>query len=337
MLRSSRSSKLSQSTDGGARLDMSTPVFFASSTTIDNPDLDLTSPKAMTVDSMDSSTTTSTTDSEQSPSVVSSSASKPQLRRVMRQESLRSAASSTSGLHAQQQQQPLPASNTSNHASPDKNACVEDYDSSRDDLSLRSPMVNHSGSEQAMPESPAAMLESPAAIVESPAAMLQSPVAMLQSPAAMLQSPAAMSESPSAMSENPATIEARMWASIGAQDDDSQDDARPRTYGRVVEEIAAEEAREAHHCLDILSVAIDSLDFIDNAFARGQDSAIRARTMILHIREELDRITQNSASRQILQYQDDVLSQRLNHRARWERRADHQFWDTYGTRTTYRM
>lgn len=265
---------------------MCTPVFLASSTTIDDPDINPRSPDAITMSSLDSAETATTTDNEQSPSV--SSLNKPQLRRVMRQESLRSGSSSVQALHAwqQQQQQSLPASNTTSHAPNHKTARVEDYHSSGDDLSQRSHVVNHSGSEQAM-------------------------------------------------SDNPATIEAQMWASLGAQDD-TQDDGPPSTFGRVVEEIAAEEAREAHHCLDILSVAVDSLDSIDNPFARGRDPAIRARTMILHIREEVDRITQNAAStRQLLQYQ-DILSERLN-RARWERRAHDRFWDTYGMRPAYRM
>ena len=238
-----------------------------------------------------------------------SSSTKPRLRLALRQEPLRSANASMQDL-ASQDQESVAALNATRQANQDKHARVDDYNGSEDDLPRGNHVVSHNSREKVTPEQ--AMREE------------------------------AMTGE--AVSEDPALLEAQMWASIEGRDDDDNahsemhDDFQTHIHGRqpatrvgqVVQEIATDEARTIHHCLDILSLAVDNLDSIDNPFSRGRNDAVVARTMIIHLREEVDRITRNNATTmQLLQFQ-DILSEGFLHRLRWEQRARNRHFDTYG-------
>ncbi|RVX70949.1 hypothetical protein B0A52_06107 [Exophiala mesophila] len=310
-LRTSRSSKRSDSTDGGVSLALCPPRFLAPTTTFANhydADSDTDSKASMSpaaaviVSRMNAGASATSSEHE-------SSSTKPRLRLALRQEPLRSANASMQDL-ASQDQESVAALNATRQANQDKHARVDDYNGSEDDLPRGNHVVSHNSREKVTPEQ--AMREE------------------------------AMTGE--AVSEDPALLEAQMWASIEGRDDDDNahsemhDDFQTHIHGRqpatrvgqVVQEIATDEARTIHHCLDILSLAVDNLDSIDNPFSRGRNDAVVARTMIIHLREEVDRITRNNATTmQLLQFQ-DILSEGFLHRLRWEQRARNRHFDTYG-------
>lgn len=110
--------------------------------------------------------------------------------------------------------------------------------------------------------------------------------------------------------DNPADIEANMWETLGAHEE-ADELHGPNRIDQIIGELAAEEAREAHMWLDDLSTTIDNLDSIAGPFTRGRDAAIVARAAIVHVRGEVNRITQ-SATRTIQQLHHEAY--RLNDR-----------------------